>query len=60
MDSYCKHCKSPINLVKAKRRYIRRWNISPNGGLIGLCACGTIIRDDDYYARAFKLDIDLT
>jgi len=54
----CEKCKSPLNLVKAKRRYTKKYGWTPSGGFLGLCACGALVMDRDWFKHRAGLPVN--
>ncbi len=47
----CEKCRSLINLVKARRRYTKKYGLEPTGISLGMCACGKTVYDKNYYGK---------
>jgi hypothetical protein len=47
----CDKCKSPLNLTKARRRYLKKFGREPMKGFLGLCSCGEYVVDKEWFNR---------
>ena len=52
----CDNCESPLNLIKARKRHVRKFGAQPAGMRLGLCVCGAYVIDKDYYRRMYEAE----